>query len=393
MEFMKEVKYIVFRYLTCAEFFNIYKPSGTETHGGGQVYIDFPTVSIPLPNWRRFFSNAPGVIEATRANGPVWTFHINSIGLQSPQELAIYQRRAQSVCIAAQRITSREENRVNAWRPANGFPAPTDPTNRTSLPQGLAIYLVRTTENEYWAGWFQTQPPCKDAVTEHYLNRMLNNSIGEGFADMLDFPSGSLFLDETDINRPFKISKPSLTAAKSSSNQQTRRRQTSRTNRRSSSSRIYRVRLKRKAKPYKEIIKSLFVEDENYSSKISPKRKRIIQRLRKRNLKAVNGLKLLYRGKCQITGIAFSFIKKDGSRYCEAHHLVPLGNKGADSPFNIIIDNPLIHRMLHYANVPKINLSNISSRNTLDITINKKQYTIKWHPRHAEYVRRSQNPT
>lgn len=388
---MKEIKYIVFRYLTCAEFFNIYKPSGTEVHGGGQVYIDFPTASIPLSNWRKFFGNAPRVVETLRANGPRWTFAIESIGLNSPQELTIYQRRPQSICIAAQRITSREENRVNAWRPNHGFPSPANPTNRTSLPQGLAVYLVRTRDDEYWAGWFLNQSPCKDATTEHYLNRMLNNSVGEGYADMLQFPLGALFLDENDINRPFKVSSAGPTSVRSSPRQRMPGgRRVSRITRRSPSTRIYRVRLKRKAKPYKEIIKSLFAEDENYSSRISLKRRKIIQRLRKRNSKAVNGLKLLYRGRCQITGTTFSFIKKDGSRYCEAHHLIPLGNKGADSPFNIIVVNPLIHRMLHYANVSKINLSDISPHNTLDITINRKQYTIKWDPRHAEYVRRSQ---
>ena len=37
---MRVVRAIVFRYLTDADFFNMYKPTGTEIGGGGQLYID-----------------------------------------------------------------------------------------------------------------------------------------------------------------------------------------------------------------------------------------------------------------------------------------------------------------------------------------------------------------
>ena len=77
---MNSVKYIIFRYLTNAEFFNINKPSGTEESGGGQVYIDFPVISIPLSRWDRFFSNSPNVKKSTRSRGPSWGFTVQSIG-------------------------------------------------------------------------------------------------------------------------------------------------------------------------------------------------------------------------------------------------------------------------------------------------------------------------
>lgn len=150
---MKTVQYVVFRYLTHADFFNIYKPSGIEAGGGGQSYIDFNIGSVSFPNWQQFFS---GISSMMRKQGPSWTFTINSIGLSAIQELTIYQRRPQSFTISLQKITSSQSNRVTAWRPQNGFPQPNDPTNRQSCPPKLAIYIIRTDNGEFWAGWF----PC-----------------------------------------------------------------------------------------------------------------------------------------------------------------------------------------------------------------------------------------
>ena len=44
----KQVKSIVFRRLTYADFRHINKVGGEETGGGGQSYIDFPTADITL---------------------------------------------------------------------------------------------------------------------------------------------------------------------------------------------------------------------------------------------------------------------------------------------------------------------------------------------------------
>ena len=84
---MKKVKYVIFRYLTSADFFNIYKPSGTEEGGGGQSYIDFPVESISMNEWGKFFDGAASVFCDTGEKGPSWTFPINSIGLLDSQDL------------------------------------------------------------------------------------------------------------------------------------------------------------------------------------------------------------------------------------------------------------------------------------------------------------------
>jgi hypothetical protein len=120
---MKTAEQIVFRRLTPADFFNINKPRGAEARGGGQSYIDFPTSAVRPANWKSFFS---GVKMTTTQSGPLWKFTANSLGLNKSQTAEIGRRRA----------------------------APTDPTSRKDIPN-LVVYLIRTTDGEYWAGWFQ----------------------------------------------------------------------------------------------------------------------------------------------------------------------------------------------------------------------------------------------
>lgn len=198
---MEKIKYLIFRYLTSADYFNIYKPSGTEEKGGGQAYIDFPTSFISVDTWGTFFDGVPSVVCSTAQKGPAWTFPINSIGVGGEQTVKIYQRRPQSVCIASQRITSREENRVKAWHPDNGFPAPQDATQRDTVPANLVIYLVRTANDEFFAGWFRDQDPCADEVRP-ILKDMLNNTSGEGYAGFIDV-GGRVAVDAGNPLRPF----------------------------------------------------------------------------------------------------------------------------------------------------------------------------------------------
>ncbi len=203
MVIMKKVKYIIFRYLTSADFFNIYKPSGTEVGGGGQSYIDFPTKSISVDSWGEFFDNASSVFCSSREQGPSWEFPIKSIGLQSNRDVLIYQRRPQSICISSQKITSQQENRVDAWRPENNFPQPNDPNDRDTDISGLFIFLVRTSDNEFWAGWSQSSTPATPAA-EPLIADMLAIDREDGYAGFLK-PTGPLILDPTDEKTPFKV--------------------------------------------------------------------------------------------------------------------------------------------------------------------------------------------
>jgi 5-methylcytosine-specific restriction protein A len=200
---MSKVRYIVFRYLTSADFFNIYKPSGTEEGGGGQAYIDFPTNAVSLNEWGKFFDGAASVSCDTGEQGPTWEFPINSLGLTDDQEIKVYQRRPQSICIASQRITSQRENRVKSWRPENGFPAPEDPTERSAVPENLIIYIVRTTDDEFWAGWTLNQNPGKTEAANNRLEKMLNKpSDQEGYAGFIEL-NGKLEINTSETKQPF----------------------------------------------------------------------------------------------------------------------------------------------------------------------------------------------
>jgi hypothetical protein len=72
---MREVKYIIYRRLTTTDFFNMYKPKGSEKGGGGQSYIDIPYSAVPFEAWKKFFK---GIKYEKTKSGPLWRFKINS---------------------------------------------------------------------------------------------------------------------------------------------------------------------------------------------------------------------------------------------------------------------------------------------------------------------------
>ncbi|MFM2441476.1 MAG: hypothetical protein RL449_117 [Bacteroidota bacterium] len=129
---------------------------------------------------------------------------------------------------------------------------------------------------------------------------------------------------------------------------------------------------------------------EELMSIASPEIKERISKYRQRNKSIVNNLKELYQGKCQITGTQFTFKKKNGELYSEVHHLIPLGENGSDSYANAIVISPLVHRMLHFADVSEIDLSKIHNHK-LPISINGQPYEITWHPEHSSTVEESFN--
>ena len=137
-------------------------------------------------------------------------------------------------------------------------------------------------------------------------------------------------------------------------------------------------------------MESLFAEDEDCQDEPDATTRERTVRVQSRNQRAVRDLKELYRHRCQITGTEYLFRKPNGEYYTEAHHLVHLGSGGANDPRNIVILSPLVHRMLHYAEVSEIDLSTIEldtdGSAKLDIVINGQPYKIAWHPAHARRV-------
>lgn len=385
----KLAEQIVYRKLTNADFYNINKPPGAEQDGGGQSYIDFSTTAVSINDWRRFF---PDIEPSTPAGGPLWKVPVNSLGLAGTQTISIGQRRATSVSIRSQKLHSRASQRVRSWHPRFGnFPVPNrDVTSAgdpevTAMVGSLVIYLIKTNNSEYWAGWInQSEPPSEVSDTEALSNIFPTIGLPQGIIKLSD----PIRFDTTKTNWPFldkggfredapepytpmptaikrTVAKPS--AVKTPLPKATLKR---------------RVPTKNHShKSEEELISDLFNEDIGDSK---PEVRRKIVNTINRNTKAVADIKALYKT-CQITGDKFIFNKRDGSPYLEAHHLEPLAKGGADSPRNLVVLSPLVHKMLHYADVTGLNLENVVD-GKLNIKINGEDFTITWHPAHAETI-------
>jgi 5-methylcytosine-specific restriction protein A len=346
----KIVDSIVFRRMTYADFRHINKVGGEEQGGGGQSYIDFPTANINIESWYSFLGDHTST---GAGNRPKWNFKINNLGLNLLEDIRIYQRRPASISIASQKLpeNSRGGQRLSAWHPNYSFPVDYNPES-----DNLVIYIVKSTDGEYWAGWF-----LKNTVPNNWkINDELKNLFEEESAGFIKMQYKVLF-ETSNKDWPFYFEAQTI---------------------------------KNQIKTDKDLEEDLLNQDtslklaELVEDDENPIFKETILKIRKRNNKVVSELKKLYEGKCQITGEEFTFKKRNGEYYSEVHHLIPLGESGSDAYANAIVISPLIHRMLHYADVSKIDLSKIVD-NKLEILINGTEHTITWLPEHFETVIKS----
>jgi len=144
---------LIFRRLSQADFKNISGQGGVEG-GGGQGYIDISTKGVS----REMMYSFLGTETSMGAKGPRWEFQVKSLSLgDEEQTIAIYQRRDASFCIASQKIGTRESNRVEIWKTERtGFPD----ESYDEVNNPLIVYIVKTTNNTYWAGWFYLNEGC-----------------------------------------------------------------------------------------------------------------------------------------------------------------------------------------------------------------------------------------
>ncbi len=364
---MKTATQVIFRHITSADFFNIYKPPQATSGGGGQSYIDFPMRAVPAKAWRTFFGRRQP--KGTKT-GPMWEAEFHSLGLGDSQLVQIGQRRRQSFNIRLQKTSSNRGNRVYAWDPTfSDFPKPANPARHYAV-KNLVIYLVKTAEGELWAGWFRAKSPKRSWKCDPRLTEMFEEPREGAAGSILLNPP--IAMNENDSEWPF-------------------RRTTRGTGRRTARARLRKQKrldasqLRREEHDENALLEELFTEDKSSLTERSPRRARVARQVLRRNARIVRKLKELYQGKCQISGTRWTFKKADGQYYSEAHHLVHLGKGGADLPQNIIIVSPLIHRMLHHAVLSEIRLQEIKD-NRLKIRIGRRRYVIKWHPRHASVV-------
>jgi 5-methylcytosine-specific restriction protein A len=363
---LAELKELVFRQITPADFFNINKPPGTEDRGGGQSYIDVPVRNVDLDTWHSFFANVEPTVTKS---GPLWTVEINSLGNLCRQEVAIGQRRDASVNIRSQKLLSRSSNRVLAWHPDHGdFPrAPADMSSAEDprvieLTAGVRIFILKTGQGEYWAGWLRTEEIQRLAAVDARFEEMLVEPAGH-----LSFDP-AVELDLTSLKDPFGVQPHAATEAEAGVDAEEKPPKKAPYN--------------AKAGRTEEAIAADLFQDDSSSEEVK-KTQKVIETF-ERNRKAVRDLKRLYKT-CQVTGDDFVFSKVNGEPYLEVHHLVPLGEGGSDDPANLVVISAHIHRMLHYAVVEGIDLSKIAD-DKLDFTINGETFTITWRPEHAKVI-------
>jgi len=343
----KRVDSLVFRRLTKNDFDKINEVGSPYERGGGQSYIDFPIRNISIQQWYEFLGQA----SSTGAkNRPKWDLTIHSLGINKSQTLRISNRRDASVSITSQKIESTASNRVLSWHPKNSFPIDYDPE-----VNNLVIYIVKTTDREYWAGWFLQ----KDVPKNWKINDSLKRMFEEDSAGYIKFRTKAL-IDTENREWPYYFDAKTI---------------------------------KNQVKTEEDVEEDLLNQDtspklEELTAKAKPEVKERLFKIRQRNYQIVKNLKRLYKGYCQISGDKLTFKKKDGKLYSEVHHLIPLGENGSDAYENAIVVSPLIHRMLHYANVSTIDLSQIKN-NKLKILINNEDFEISWHPDHFKTVDKS----
>jgi 5-methylcytosine-specific restriction protein A len=345
----KRVESIVFRRMTYADYRHINKVGGEEQGGGGQSYIDFPIANIGLQEWYSFLGNHTSI---GAGNRPKWNFKINSLGFAINEDIRIYQRRQASVSIASQKLPEHSGGgkRIASWHPNNSFPPDYNPNS-----DNLVIYIIKSTDGEYWAGWFLKNVVPKNWNINDELKVLFEKDSGK-----VDVQT-KILLDTENKDWPFYFDAQTII------------------NQIKSDDDVEEDLLKQDISP-----KLAELENEDVDPEVIER----IFKIRKRNNKIVKELKKLYSGKCQITGETMTFKKKNGELYSEVHHLIPLGESGSDSYANAIVISPLIHRMLHYADVSEINLNKIID-NKLTITISGVFYEITWLPQHLETVQKS----
>lgn len=347
---------IVHKELTASDFFWINQPG--LPRGGGQSYIDFDTSDITEAEWRGFFS---GCTEGEGESGPFWTFSVRNLGSNHVQrDVKLGQRRKTSFSIRSQKLPehSKGGQRLHAWSPHfSNFPAiPEGITSAEQVPfaliSGLRIFLIRDDEDKFWAGWTRLLPP---EFEDPQFQTMFNSKSG------LINLNRRYEIAPANANWPFKTITDNVEISE------------------------------RGAPILKNDSPKTLPNDEeglwdpsDFKETADANISYSLQKVRKRNQKAAKSVRQLYTG-CQISGDAFVFKTATGKPYLEIHHLIPLGQGGADSPYNMIAVSAHIHKMLHHAEVSPIDLTKIND-NSLTISINGQPALITWHPKHANLV-------
>lgn len=178
---------LIFRKLTSTEFKAITNTINSEG-GGSQTYIDFPKGKIPDQFLQKFFGNSGKAIK----NGFEWNFYVESpIEGTQKQKATISARRDSSNSLREQ----NSDKRLTAWTASvSDFPV----TGYDEAQSPIVLYILRSTENTFWAGWFYR----KDCLDTWYMSKGLSKMIWEdcGYIE-LDVP---ISFNTSNCHWPFR---------------------------------------------------------------------------------------------------------------------------------------------------------------------------------------------
>lgn len=142
------------------EFYNIERPHRLASGGGGSLYIEIPSSIV---------AKTLDFLDATGFNVedlPVITIEAGVVGRPGESGPIEFQRKAGGrMRIARQNRQQPNSQRHPAWIAQRGFPtAPNDVRSKEeALPYfpegGLRIYIVKTVEGDYYAGFTKGPRP------------------------------------------------------------------------------------------------------------------------------------------------------------------------------------------------------------------------------------------
>lgn len=148
---------ILVRQLTRSDFWNIEKPRGSNTGGGGQTYIDLPLGNIPNEALAEFLSVPTSVID----NKQNATINAIPIGTGNPSDLIFTSRGAANA--SRYRIINQNKNSVSSerhdgWKDLNGFPSlpagiPDAASINAALYENIKLLVIKADDGRYFAGY------------------------------------------------------------------------------------------------------------------------------------------------------------------------------------------------------------------------------------------------
>lgn len=171
------VDLVWWRQIQPGEFFNIERDPNLVQGGGGARYIEIPKSLVA--NTQKFLDVVPTQDEPTEA---VISAHV----IGSPQvvgSLSFLRKAGGRMRIANQNRQATPDSRHPAWRAENGFPKAVDNVKSSEeakafYPQGgLRIFIVRTTEFDYYAGFNKGFPP-EHLAQDHWTRRLYSRGAG-----------------------------------------------------------------------------------------------------------------------------------------------------------------------------------------------------------------------